>query len=140
MEKYIEKLDALIRETRLNKSSDLQIYTYLKSVLMANSKEKKPLDDEEALRRYRKTVTKSMLHYTDQEPFLKELRLIDALLPKLMSEDNIRLTIRGMFSSEEMPELALGPTIGYVQKYFKKFPDNKADPSLVAKIVKEEFN
>ena len=79
-----------------------------------------------------KKVSKS-LKQTNTEDSLRELTYLDDYLPKLMSEELIRVTVQGLINNG-------ADNIGKIMGTFNKQFPGKADNQLVSKISRELLN
>jgi len=97
----IDKVNRKLLEARKAKDKTLvSIYSMVKSELINNSKSAKPKDAIDVVRVYAKMLEKAACGFTSGDKFnelQEEVKVIRALLPKEMEENELRLFIEQIF-------------------------------------------
>ena len=125
---YIKQISETIRSEMKLRSPDVNKYRYFKSLLIENEKAKKPIKEEDVLRNYKKSIEKSLQQYESLD-LATEVKLLEELLPKLMSREEVHNFIMKQGIERAME---LGPAIGHFNKLLK----GKAESSTVAQVVR----
>jgi len=135
---YLEELNGKIKVAMKAKSSKLKPYRYFKSLLIENEKAKKPIEEEQVLRNYKKSLEKAVNSLIGLSPngncqdTMREIALLDKLLPKLMTREEISQFI----VAKGLPDgMSKGQTMGHFNKLLK----GKAESRIVADIIKGMF-
>ena len=111
------------------------VLIYLKSLLIDNSKEKKPLPELNVVNGHKKKMVKSLEMYKDYpekvEEIKAEIEVISRYLPEELPEDKIKEIIVDTLAAMDMKEFKI--VMPAVMSQLK----GKADGRLVQQLVKE---
>lgn len=137
--KMIDILNNDIKEAMKAKEKEkLQALRYMKSMLMENATSKKPVPEMDVIVKHHKKLKEGLANYPAEHPMAlqtkKEIVVVEAYLPKQMTEEEVVALIESIKVGLESPNM------GAIMKELQPQVKGKFDGKRASDLVKAALN